>query len=129
MALKIATLDLSTERKYTLVSDENEDIKTSFFFKPMSIKKITEYMDRTTKMSISDNSIYLGNSTINLEVFKAQIKNWENIFDEKGEEIKIKLNNGYLTEEQANIFPPEIINEVANHIVNVSKVSSETLEK
>ena len=45
MALKIATLDITTERKYTLKADEKEEVKTTFSFKPLSKRQLALYKD------------------------------------------------------------------------------------
>lgn len=129
MALKIATLDLSTERVYTLKADENEEVKTNFKFKPLSKRQLALYKDSNSKMSLQNNTFYFGNSASALEVFRSQVTNWENITDNDGKEIKIKITNGLIDENLINGFPLDVIEEVAGHIINVSSVGTETMEK
>ena len=49
MALKIATLDITTERKYTLKVDEKEEVKTTFSFKPLSKRQLHYIKIQTLK--------------------------------------------------------------------------------
>ena len=49
--------------------------------------------------------------------------------DDSGKEIKIKITNGLIDENLINIFPLDIIEEVSSHIVTISSVGNEILEK
>ena len=129
MALKIATLDITTERKYTLKADEREEVKTTFSFKPLSKRQLALYKDSNSKMNLQTNTFYFGNSASAIDVFRSQVNGWENITDDSGKEIKIKLTNGLIDETLINGFPLDIIEEVSGHIVTISSVGNEILEK
>ena len=47
----------------------------------------------------------------------------------RDKEIKIKITNGIIDENLINIFPLDIIEEVSSHIVTISSVGEEILEK
>lgn len=129
MALKIATLDLTTERVYTLKADENEDVKTKFRFKPLSKRQLALHKDNSSRMNLQNNSFYFGNSASALDIFKSQVTGWENILDDSGKEVKIKITNGLIDETLINGFPLEVIEEVVAHIISVSSIGAEELEK
>ena len=129
MALKIATLDITTERKYTLKADEKEEVKTTFSIKPLSKRQLALYKDSNSKMNLQTNNFYFGNSASAIDVFRSQVTGWENITDDSGKEIKIKLTNGLIDETLINIFPLDIIEEVSSHIVTISSAGNEILEK
>ena len=92
MALKIATLDITTERKYTLKADEKEEVKTTFLFKPLSKRQLALYKDSNSKMNLQTNTFYFGNSASAIDVFRSQVNGWENITDDSGKEIFIGGN-------------------------------------
>ena len=129
MALKIATLDITTAREYTLKADEKEDVKTTFSFKPLSKRQLALYKDSNSKMNLQTNTFYFGNSASAIDVFRSQVTGWENITDGDGKEIKIKITNGLIDENLINGFPLDIIEEVSGHIVTISSVGEEILEK
>lgn len=129
MALKIATLDLTTERVYTLKADENEDVKTKFRFKPLSKRQLALHKDNSSRMNLQNNSFYFGNSASALDIFKSQVTGWENILDDSGKEVKIKITNGFIDETLINGFPLDVIEEVVAHIISVSSIGAEELEK
>lgn len=131
MALKIVTLDITTERKYTLKADEKEEVKTTFLFKPMSKRQLASYKDSNSKMNLQTNTFYFGNSTSAVDVFRSQVTGWENITitDDSGKELKFKITNGLIDDKLIDGFPLDIIEEVSGHIVTVSSVGEEILEK
>ena len=131
MALKIATLDITTERKYTLKADEKEEVKTTFLFKPLSKRQLALYKDSNSKMNLQTNTFYFGNSASAIDVFRSQVTGWENITitDENGKELKFKITNGIIDEALINGFPLDIIEEVSGHIVTISSAGNEELEK
>ena len=125
MAIKIVTMDLNTVRTYTPKSEEHEEVKTTFKFKPMGKRQLALYKDNSSRMSLQTNSFYFGNSANAIEIFKAQIVDWENVLDEKDKPIAIKITNGLVSDEQINLFPLELIEEVSNHIITVSSMTKE----
>lgn len=129
MALKIATLDITTAREYTLKADEKEDVKTTFLFKPLSKRQLALYKDSNSKMNLQTNTFYFGNSASAIDVFRSQVTGWENITDDNGKEIKIKITNGIIDEALINGFPLDVIEEVSGHIVTISSAGAEELEK
>ena len=129
MALKIATLDITTERKYTLKADVKEEVKTTLSFKPLSKRQLALYKDSNSKMNLQTNTFYFGNSASAIDVFRGQVTGWENITDASDKEIKIKITNGIIDETLINGFPLDIIEEVSGHIVTVSSAGNEELEK
>jgi hypothetical protein len=80
-------------------------------------------------MNLQTNTFYFGNSASAIDVFRSQVTGWENITDDSGKEIKIKITNGIIDETLINGFPLDVIEEVSGHIVTISSVGEEILEK
>ena len=97
----------------------------TFKFKPLSKRQLAQYADNSSRLSISSNTILLGNATNAIDLFRTAIVGWENfIVDSKARPFK-KEANGLLEEEIIEILPLDIIEEVANHILKVSKFPEE----
>ena len=60
-------------------------------------------------------------ASTNIETFQRGVTNWVNLLDENGKQIKPDKMNGMLTDDAINILPIDIITEVANVIVGITK--------
>lgn len=125
MGRKFTTIDRN-EREYIPKDwkDENdkpEQNALKFKFKPLSKRQLAEFSDNSSRMQVHSGTVILGTTSIDIEVFKVAINGWENfIVDDK--EYKFKRVNGLVDEDAINILDLDIISEVSNHIIEVSKV-------
>jgi hypothetical protein len=133
MARQIATVSRDV-REYTPKDwlDENEEPELSalkFKFKPLSKKQLATFSDSSTRLQISTNSIMLGNAENMINIFRVAVVGFENlIVDEQPVPFK-KDTAGLVHEDIVELLPLDIIEEVGNHIVLVSKASEEVLKK
>ena len=133
MARKFVTIDRS-ERSYVpkdwidSKTNEPEEKALTFKFIPLSKRQIAQFADSSTRM-LQGGVFLLGTSSVNIEIFKTAISGWDNfIVDGKPYKFK-KGNNGLVDEEVINILDLDIIDEVALHILEVSKVPDEEMGK
>lgn len=134
MGRKFVTIDRS-EKSYVPKdwidekTKEPEDKALSFKFIPLSKRQIAQFSDNSTRMSLASNAILLGNASVNIDIFKTAISGWDNfVVDGKPYKFK-KGNNGLVDEEVINILDQDIIDEVANHILDTSKASDVEMGK
>ena len=129
MAREFVTVSLE-ERSYVPKDWKDEKGKPeakalTFKFKPLSKRQLAQYSDNSSRLNIGSNTISLGNATNAIDLFKIAITGWDNfIVDGKAKPFK-KEGNGLLDEETIEILPLDIIEEVANHILKVSKFPEE----
>lgn len=127
MARKFVTLDLN-ERTYVPKDWENDDVKLTFKFKPLSKRQLAQFKDNTSRMSLQSNAILLGTSSLNIDVFRSQVCGWDNLeIDDK--KVDYKPAQGLVQEEVINGIDLDIIEEVALHIIQISNVTSEDMGK
>ena len=100
----------------------------TFKFKPLSKRQLAEYTDNSSRVSLSSNVLILGTNSVNIDIFKSTISGWSGLIID-GKEYPFRLEIGAIPEEVIDAIDMDIINEVANHIVTVSKFPKETLGK
>lgn len=134
MGRKFVTIDRS-ERKYVPKdwldnkTKEPEEKALTFKFIPLSKRQLAQFADNSTRMSLNGNVLLLGTASINIEIFKTAICGWDNfIVNEKPYKYK-KGTNGLVDEEVIDILDQDIIDEVALHILDVSKATDEAMGK
>ena len=130
MAREFVTVSLE-ERSYVPNDWKDEKGKPeakalTFKFKPLSKRQLAQYSDNSSRLNIGSNTISLGNAVGNLELFKASVTGWDNFLDKEGKEIKYKKDaSGLVAEELIEYIWEDVIQEVANHILKVSKFPEE----
>ena len=134
MARKFVTIDRS-ERTYVpkdwidLKTKEPEEKALTFKFIPLSKRQLAQFADNSTRMSLQNNVILLGNASVNIEIFKTAINGWDNfIVDDKPYKFT-KGANGLVSEDVIEILDQDIIDEIALHILKVSKADEEEMGK
>ena len=134
MARKFVTIDRS-EKAYVpkdwidSKTKEPEEKALTFKFIPLSKRQLAQFADNSTRMSLQNNVILLCNASINIEIFKTAVSGWANfIVDEKPYKFK-KGANGLVEEDVIEILDQDIIDEVASHIIKVSKATEEEMGK
>lgn len=107
-----------------------EDGALVFKFQPLSKRQLAQFSDNSTRLSMQSNTILLGNAENLISAFKSSITGWENlIVDGKQREFKKDSSTGLVEDDIIEILPLDIIEEVAGHIVKVSKFPEEELKK
>ena len=97
----------------------------TFKFKPLSKRQLAHYSDNSSRLSIGSNTISLGNAVGNLDLFKSAVTGWDNLIHE-GKEVKFKTDpSGLLADDLLEDIWEDVIQEVANHILKVSKFPEE----
>lgn len=93
MAREFVTVSLE-ERSYVPNDWKDEKGKPEtkaliFKFKPLSKRQLAQYSDNSSRLSISSNTILLGNATNAIDLFRASITGWDNfIVDGKAKPFK-----------------------------------------
>lgn len=130
MAREFVTVSLE-ERSYVPNDWKDEKGKPeakalTFKFKPLSKRQLAQYSDNSSRLNIGSNTISLGNAVGNLDLFKSAITGWDNLIDNEGKDIKFKRDaSGLVAEELIESIWEDVIQEVANHILKVSKFPEE----
>jgi len=60
-------------------------------------------------------------ASTSIETFQRGVQNWKNLLDEKGKQVKPTIVDGMIADESIDILPIDIITEVANVIVGITK--------
>lgn len=134
MARELTTISKDI-KKYTPKDwlDESgnpEDNALVFKFQPLSKRQLAQFSDNSTRLSMQSNTILLGNAENLISAFKSSITGWENlIVDGKPREFKKDSASGLVEDDIIEIIPLDIIEEVASHIVKVSKFPEDELKK
>lgn len=126
MAREFNTLTLD-EREY--VPKDWIDAKTGkpelnafkIKFKPLNKRQLASFVDNSSRLSISTNTIILGNASNCIDVFKVAVTGWENCIN-RGEAVVFKKDSALLVDDSLiEIIDLDIIEEVANHIIKISR--------
>lgn len=91
--------------------------------KPMSKRQLAQYKDNSSRMSLTTNSFYFGTSVNAIDIVKTQVTGWDNY------SVPFKQKNGVMDDEVLESLYLEDIEEIANHIIKISTVGAEDLEK
>jgi hypothetical protein len=83
-------------------------------------KEFSHIEDKMARIN-QDQSISFTTGTFNWEVVKRGIVSWENLFDGDGKPIKAVIGEDGVTDESLNNLPLDIITEIANVIVGITK--------
>jgi len=134
MAKKMFTTVSRDEKSYVPRDwlDENgkpEKGALTFKYKPLSKKQLAVHQDNSSRMSLTTNTFYLGNATISIDVFRTAVTGWENFIVDGAERPYKKDGLGLVEEEVVEILPLDLIEEVAGHILKVSRFPEEEVKK
>jgi len=108
------------EYKYIPVSERKEKNPTTFVFRPLTKEEKASLEDRILTIN-PDQSITLANASYLLAVLKIALKRVENILDEKGKLTVKDFTNTEVSDEFIEMLPDDLVQEVANVIIAVSK--------
>ena len=133
--LKIKTATVSRDaQEYILLSERDEKGKaikdaTVFKVRPLSKKQLANYQDSSSRMNVFNNTILLGNSANELELFRSNVVDIKNLLSEDDVVIPFKKDGMLVSDELIEMLPLEIISEVARHILEISVPSEKTMGK
>ena len=133
--LKINTATVSRDaQEYILLSERDEKGKaikdaTVFKVRPLSKKQLANYQDSSSRMNVFNNTILLGNSANELELFRSNVVDIKNLLSEDDVVIPFKKDGMLVSDELIEMLPLEIISEVARHILEISVPSEKTMGK
>ena len=97
----------------------------TFKIRTLNQKELAKFADAGTRLNVNSGMLILGTTEIEYEIARLCINGWDNfIVDGKAKPFK-KEGNGLLDEEAIEVLPLDIIEEVANHILKVSKFPEE----
>lgn len=118
---------------YFLAEDIDEKGKPAkgaleFILKPMSKKQLANYQDSSSRMNVFNNTILLGNSANEIDLFRSNVVGMKN-FIVDGEDYAFKRENNLVDDKIIEILPLDIIGEVAREIIRISTVTPETMGK
>lgn len=133
--LKISTATVSRDAQEYILKEERDEkgkaIKDATVFKvrPLSKKQLANYQDSSSRMNVFNNTILLGNSANELELFRSNVIDIKNLLSEDDVVIPFKKDGMLVAEELIEMLPLEIISEVARHILEISVPSTEKMGK
>jgi hypothetical protein len=107
--------------EYVPLIERGEEKPFTVIIKRLPPRQFTILEDKMAKIN-QDESISFTTGTFNWAVIKKGIIDWRNMLDENGKEIyPLKNGKGELLDETLDLLPLDIITEIANTIVGISK--------
>ena len=100
-----------------------------FKFKPLSKRQLAVFSDNSSRLSLQSNTILLGNAANYIDVCKMAITGWDNLIISGTNKPFEKDSNGLVSDDIIEDIPLDIIEEVAAHIIKVSKFPETELKK
>lgn len=129
MARKISKLsrDIQEYTPKDWLDDKGNPEEGAFVvsFKPLSKRQLATYQDSSSRIAMGTNAIMLGNSTGNLSIFKEAITGWKNLVIDDAEVKFEKDGLGNVKDELLEDIPLDIIEEIANYILKVSRFGTD----
>jgi len=115
---------VTKQKEYTYIPliERAEEKPFTVTFKRLDNKTFAKIEDNLTKFTNGGEEAFIQSGTFAYQVFKNAVTGWKNLFDENDKEIKPKFNQaGQLLDESINLLPADIVAEVAQIIVSVTK--------
>ena len=107
---------------------EPEKGALTFKFIPLSVRQLANFQDSSSRMSLNSSTLLLGNAGVHIDVFKMAISGWDNYLVDK-EAVVYKKDGTGVKESLVEPLPLDIIEEVASHILQVSKFPEDNKKK
>jgi len=106
--------------KYIPLEERGEKQPTTFHFKLLTKEEKAKLEDKLVKVN-QDETINISNASYILGAFKLCVEKVENFIDESGAEVPVTKDKGLVSNSFLDMLPDEIITEVGNVIINISK--------
>jgi len=121
MALKVSK-KLQKEYRYIPIIERDSEKPTIFIIRVLSKKEKAELEDNLVSINQVNQSMKIANSSFIIGAVKKGLVRVENLLDEDGKSIEVKRDsNGEISDEFLDLLPDEIINELGNVIIAISK--------
>jgi len=118
--MAITVVSKKQEYEYIPISERLSDKPVKFKFRPLTKEEKAKLEDRLIIMS-PDQDIYIANASFLIGAIRLALLDVENLFDENGKEIKPTFENGQVSLSFIELLPDEIVQELGQVIVSVSK--------
>lgn len=106
---------------YTPILERGQENPFRAKVKRILPRQFTILEDKMAKIN-KDESISFTTGSFNWEVLKKGMTGWEGMVDENGKEVKcLKSGGGEVLDSSLNLLPLDLITEIANVIVGISK--------
>ena len=120
MAIKV-TKHPKEGYEYIPESERGEENPFTVWLKPIGAKALLHLEDSLVQRKGQDSLIFAQN-TFEYKVVQLGLVNWKNIFDENGQQVKLKKNaDGVVAEESLDPLPQQIIKELAVIISSITR--------
>jgi len=119
MALKLAKKE--KEYKYVPVSERDSENPTTFVFRPLSKEEKAKLEDQLIYLNQETGEMRVSNASFMLGVIKLALKKVENVDVGDGKLKEYDFTNTEVSDEFLEMLPDDIIQELANVILAVSK--------
>lgn len=106
---------------YTPLDERGEENPFSITFVPLSTRAMATLEDGYVTIK-GEESISIHQGTYNYKAVKTALKKWENLTDDMGKPIKLKITSkNEVADESLDMLPSAVLSEIAAVIINVSK--------
>lgn len=107
--------------KFIPESERGEEQPFTAWVKPIGTKNLLELEDSLVQRKGVDSMIFAQN-TYEFKLVQLGLVDWDNVFDENGNKIKLqKTPEGIVSEESLNPLPQQIIKELAVVIASITR--------
>jgi len=118
--MAITLIKKKQEYTYIPVSEREEKNPVKFIFRLLTKEEKAKLEDKLVLVN-NDQTINIANASYLLGAIKIALKKVENLLDENGEQVKIKFIHNQVSDEFLDMLPDEILQELCQVIVSVSK--------
>lgn len=98
-------------------------------FKPLSKRQLAQLADSSSRLSLNSNTILLGNAVNSIDTLKLALTGWENFIVNGQPVVFTKDSSGLVSDELLEDIWLDVIEEIATHIIKVSKFPEVELKK
>jgi len=106
---------------YTIISERGLENPFSVKLKTLTLLELGKFEDDYVARHIDTNQVVFRQNQFNYKICKAGIKNWSNMLDEEGKQVKPKFSNGVITDESMEMLPRNVLEELSTVIAAVTK--------
>ncbi len=120
MALTVSTAKSPQTYEYVPLIERGEKNPFTVTVRRLTPKEFSFIEDKMARIN-QDQSVSFTTGTFNWEIVKKGIVGWTNLLDEDGKEVKPVKVEGGIADSSLNLLPMDIITELANVIVGLTK--------
>lgn len=98
-------------------------------FKPLSKRQLAQLSDSSSRLSLNSNTILLGNAVNSIDTLKLSLVGWDNYIVDGNQVAFAKDASGLVSDELLEAIWLDVIEEIASHIIKVSKFPESEAKK